>query len=76
MLACAQPVSWKRQAKQMTNATNPCEATTPSLSPAAQRLRSTLKYTAYWLPLKTAILNLNLAIPLVKNKLGLCGGEY
>jgi hypothetical protein len=41
MLACAQPVSGKGQPKQITNAINPCEASTPSLSPAAQRLRST-----------------------------------
>jgi len=43
MLACAQRVSGKGQPKQITNAINPCEASTPSLSHAAQRLRSTMR---------------------------------
>jgi hypothetical protein len=47
MLACVQPVSGKGQPKQITNAINPCEASIPSFSHAAQRLRSTMRCSAY-----------------------------
>jgi len=36
-------LSGKGQPKQITNAINPCEASILSFSPAAQRLRSTMR---------------------------------
>jgi hypothetical protein len=45
MLACAQRVSGKGQPRQITNAINQWEASILSLSPAAQRLRSTIRCT-------------------------------